>query len=255
MKLKNRFNKYTDEGQLFIKLWNKNYKTGIQRKLADKFSISMASVYRVRKMLKLPDLKQNRKKILKRIVYLYFTKEKSTENIGKIIGYSSANIQYILKKNNFELRDRSYSNIKLYKTRNKDYTPNKLLNKIKEMYYNGHTITNISKTLKIDTGTVSNKLKAMNIKIKKPALTKSNIKCLWCNKPIKCVNASKGARKQKYCSGRCSSKAKDLRKIIRKHKTSRVNYDLLFNELKNTHKDNYNNIIKEIMNVKPCIKK
>jgi len=44
-----RFTQFTKEGQEFIKMWNKGYKDGLQPKLAEKFGISISTVYLTRK--------------------------------------------------------------------------------------------------------------------------------------------------------------------------------------------------------------
>jgi DNA-binding CsgD family transcriptional regulator len=171
-----QFNEYTKEGSEFKKLWMDADRDGIQNKIAERFGISVPTVYRIRKMLKLPDLHgkdhPGRKKLERRVkrLYKWGLKHKgiggiSTIRIAKLLKMSSQNINIILKKQGVKLGPQHVTNPLYFKTRSK-ITPSQLALKIRKMYLEEKkSAAEIARELKLDQGTISTKLKAMNIDI------------------------------------------------------------------------------------------
>jgi hypothetical protein len=164
------FTEFSKEGREFIRLWNAANRDGIQKRLAERFGISVALVYRIRKKLGLPDLHDYKKhpgkrRLYKRIRRLYVNKERSTLQIAKIVRMNDENVRKILLKMNVSLRAQHVTNPAYFRT-GSFLTPAQLLKEIKRLYSDEHLpATHIAKKLKIDEGTVRTKLKALDIKI------------------------------------------------------------------------------------------
>jgi len=256
---KTQFEPYATKGKLFIEMWNNANSNGIQKQIAKHFEISIAQVYRIRKKLNLLDLDDKnhpgRKKLIKRIIKLYLKKDRSSTQIGLIVGLSSQHILNILHKSNIIVRETHINNVSYFATKS-HLTPHKLLIEIKRLYldekYSAHKIAEICG---INQETVRNKLKALNIKIRnnKHKYVKSNDKCQWCNNVMEHIYHNTGARKQLYCNSKCSNFAKDYRRMIKGKRVSinRLNTMELF--LKQSWKDQYNQAKDRILNVTPII--
>ena len=164
-----KFTQFTPEGKEFIKMWNRAYKDGIQPKLAKHFKMSPSTVVRIRRQLKLLKLTDPKHPGIvasnKRIKKLYLKEERSTLQIANIFRMNAQGINKRLQKMGIKLRPQHVINCKYFKTRSK-LSPSQLLEKIKELYIDKElNCKAIGNRLHIDQGTVSNKLKAMNIKV------------------------------------------------------------------------------------------
>ena len=163
------FSEFSRDGREFIRLWMKADRDGIQDKLAERFNMSVALVYRVRKKLGLPDLHDykshpGKRQLCKRIKRLYRTNRSSIQ-IAKILWMSPENVRKILTQLGVTLREAHVTNPAYFKTRS-GMSPAKLLNEIKRLYvYEKQSARQIAKNLGIDQGTVRTKLRAMNIEI------------------------------------------------------------------------------------------
>ena len=164
------FSEHSKEGREFIRLWNAADREGIQKTLSERFGISVATVYRIRKNLSLPDLHDHKnhpgkRKLYKRIRKLYVNKERSTLQIAKIVRMSDENVRKILIRSGITLRPQHVTNPAYFKT-GSSLTPAKLLKEIKRLYNDEKLpARHIAKRLSIGEGTVRNKLKAIGINI------------------------------------------------------------------------------------------
>ena len=166
------FDEGTHLGDKFTTLWNKQVKQhGAQIAMAEKFNISISTVQRIIKRLGLKSIRDpnhpGRKNFVKKIKKLYL-KGYSTTQIARVVRWADGGqgIGIILKNAGVEMNPQHVTNPKFFRTRCLDYTPYQLLKKIKDMYvYDKMTAAEIARKLKIDQGTVSTKLKAMNITI------------------------------------------------------------------------------------------
>jgi len=186
------FTLYTEKGREFIKIWNSAYMDGIQKTIAERFGISIAVVYRIRKKLNLPglhDMKNHpgKRKLCKRIRKLYITKERSSLQIAKIFKMSPENVRNILLKMKVEMKPQHVTNPAYFPTKS-SLTPTQLLKEIKRLYCDENIpARKIALILRIDQGTVRTKLKAMGIPIRhiktfeeKITVTPNyNIKGIW----------------------------------------------------------------------------
>lgn len=253
------FTPYTPEGKQFIEMYNSADKVGIQKRLSQHFSISIPTVYRIRKNLKLPDFHDKKNhpgkiNLMKRIRKLYINKERSTIQIGQILRISSEKVRYMLLKMRVTLRPSHVTNPSYYKTRQTKFTPYQLLQQIRNLYLYEHLpILHISNRLGISEESVRTKLKAMKIhkprKLDYSTLTKAN--CQWCNTLFP-QYISKGPKTQRYCSPRCSNKAKDYRRIIKDRISHEKRIKSMEDSLKNTWKDKFEEIKDKILSVKPA---
>jgi transposase-like protein len=95
-----------------------------------------------------------------------------------------------------------------------------ILKRIKDLHEKGLTVRDIAKELNLDHDAVSRKLKAMGFTVWRSGGKRvpAGYPCAWCGKMMDYVNVSTGSRKQRYCSTKCVSKAKELRKYLRGQK-------------------------------------
>jgi len=255
------YKKHRILGKEFIKMWNESYMDGVQKKIAERFKISIPTIYRIRKELGLKDLHNPEHpgniKMRQRIKGMYH-QGLGTEFIGKVMGMCSQNVQKILHKEGVEMRPQHITNPIFYKTRS-DINPLKLPKMIKKLYLKDKlTQQKIAGKLHINPSTVSTKLKAMGLKIRSNnhQLMKGGYPCQWCGKIMKKVWQNKGLRKQRYCSNtNCSENAKDYRRM-KKHteRYSKVRMDKMENTLKETWGKDYEKAKMRILNANPVSK-
>ena len=253
------FTEYSLKGQEFIRIWNSEWRDGAQVRLAEHYGISIPTVYRIRKKLNLPDLMSTPARIKweRQVVKNYLNKQWSTLRMAKIYKMCSQNINMVLKKHNVELRPQCTVNCAYFKTRQLDYSPARLLKEIKKLYLDENmTVVQTAKKLKIDPGTVTNKLRAMNIEIRinNHRSIIGNYPCQWCGITMDKVWQNKGLRKQKYCNSVCKNKAKDLRRMIGGQRKADTRLEKMLGELKDNWPNQYNVAYDRIMNVEPVIK-
>ena len=248
------------KGKDFIKLWNNSYKDGALKDIANHFKISTCTADKIRRKLKLPllhDWKNHpgKRAFFKRIRKLYVSEERSTEEIARIVGMHSQNINQILRKINVELRPRHITNNLRIPTSNTDMTHNKLLQSIKRMYVDEKiTAENIAKSLGIDPATVRTKLKGMKIPIRhNQTMVKGGYPCRWCNIVMKEVYHNHGPRKQIYCCSSCANKAKDYRRMKKGIRVSINRIKMMEEFLREAWKDKYEEAKALILNAKPVI--
>ncbi len=255
-----RFTQFSKEGMDFIKMWNSADRDGIQDNIADRFGISITLVYRIRKMLNLPNLHDaknhpGKKALYKRIKRLYFCEERSTLQIAKIIRMSDDRINQILKEQDVELRPQHCTNPKYFKTRS-GISPSELLKKIRTMYLDKKmSAKQIAKQLGIDQGTVRTKLKCMRIELrnnkKEYRLKNGGYPCLWCGQIMEKVYINTGIRKQLYCCSSHNNKAKDLRRMIKGKRVSLIRLESFESELKTAWKEKYHEARSRILDAEP----
>ena len=65
---------------------------------------------------------------------------------------------------------------------------------------------------------------------------------------------NKGPRKQKYCNSKCSSKAKDFRRLLKGTKESDARLELMEENLRQVWKEAYPSARERIINVVPISK-
>ena len=253
------FTEYTLKGQEFIRIWNSEWRDGAQVRLAEHFGISVPTIYRIRKKLNLPDLMSTPARIKweRQVVKNYLNKQWSTIRMAEIYKMSSQNINTVLKKHNIELRPQHTVNCAYFKTRQLNYSPARLLKEIKKLYLEENmTVVQTAKKLKIDPGTVTNKLRAMNIEVRinNHRSIIGNYPCQWCGITMDKVWQNKGLRKQKYCNSVCKNKAKDLRRMIRGQRKADTRLEKMLGELKDNWPDQYNMAYDMIMDVEPAVK-
>ena len=253
------FTEFTLEGREFIKLWNKANKDGIQNKLAEKFNISVPTVYRIRKELKLPNLHSKehpgRSKLIRRIKKHYYN-DRSSIWIAKIrsVNLSPESVRKILLDEGVEMHPSHVTNPLYFPFKNNNRGHVALLKEMKELYLNGTTAAAIAKKFNLDQNAVSKKLKLMGIELKQNhRKLKGGYKCLWCGKVMKTVWQNKGPRKQIYCCSQCKSKAKDFRRMHKGQKYSENRMNMMVKFLKKTWGNNYETQAKKIMKVRKCI--
>lgn len=255
---KSKFEEFSPLADEFKKLWLAADRDGIQNDLADHFGVSVATISRIRKKLNLPTLHggdhPGRKALIKRIKKLYW-KGRSSLSIAKIVRLNDQSILNILHKENVPLRDQHVTNPLYFSVKSSKMTTAQAIVKIKKLYWEGLPLYKIAEEVGVDQGTVSNKLKGMGLNTKRKHNNRSlkgGYPCLWCNQVMDTVWQNKGSRKQKYCSGSCKNKAKDLRKLLRGQKNSRSK-ERLIGELRSFHPKNYAIVYYEIINVKPVL--
>ena len=211
------FEDFFPEGRKFKRIYLDSYGDGTLRKLSNEFDMSVSLVGRVRDKFKLPLLHKEdhpgRKKFYKRVKKMYF-KGLSTLRIAKITHFSSQRINQILRQQNVELGPQHVTNALYFKTRSK-ISPSMLIKEIKRLYLDKQlTIAKVAKKLRIDQGTVSNKLKAMGIEIRlnNHRAVKSKRLCFWCGKPLEYVWIRNGPKAQKFHKGKCKNEIKDIKR-------------------------------------------
>jgi len=235
--------------------------------------------------------------IMKRIKRLYARDGRSTIQIGKILkpNLSSQGVNNYLKEMGVKLGPQHCTNVKYFKTRS-GITPTQLLEKIKYLYEDKElNCKTIAKRLHIGQGTVSNKLKAMNIKVVRrwrtterfSILPNLNIIAIYKGlqepyksyhvptasgvvevKPnprgrkVKCYWCGKlynryilGPRKQKYCCSSCKNRAKDLRRMLKDKTPSEVRLNKFISNLKTTWGAQFPQAYKKILKVKNVFEK
>ena len=154
----------------FIRLWNKADRRGIQRRLAEHFGISVATVYTIRKRLGLADLHDAKnhpgtRKHFKRVKRLYVKDERSTIQIAGIVRMSEENVRKILVKQGVEMRPQHVTNPAYFRT-GSSLTPSQLLNEVKRLYVDEKfSARRIAGKLGIDESAVRTKLRALGIRI------------------------------------------------------------------------------------------
>lgn len=244
----------------FTKLWNKSYKDGALKAIAAHFGISTCKADRIRRNLNLPFLHDwknhpGRKAFIKRIKRLYWDDERSTIEIGKIVGMSGQNINHILKKQGVTLRPQHVSSNLRLPTSNMDMTHVQLLKKIREMYvWDKCSAQEIARELKIDPATVRTKLKGMDIKLRHNQRTfKGGYPCQWCAKIMPEVAHNHGPRKQLYCDSTCKNRTKDYRRMKRGIRVSPTRLQAMTDFLKEAWGEKYEEAESRIMSAKPCI--
>ena len=250
------FETISPKGREFIKLWNKSWRDGAQIKLAKHFKMSVPTVYRIRKKLNLPDLFETpARKSWEKRVCSYYHKGYSTLKIAEMYKMCSQNINKVLKEHNVEMKPQHVVNCTWYSTRQLNMSHHQLLIKMKELYCdNKMTVVKTAKELGIDPGTVTNKLRAMDIDIRlnnhKPV--KGGYQCHWCSNIMDRVWQNSGPRKQKYCDSKCSNKAKDLRRMAKQtNPSNRLN--TMLSELKDNWGDEFPLAHKRLFDVKPAV--
>lgn len=252
------FETFTREGREFIRIWNKGYKKGIKKKLAEKFELSIATVYRIRKKLELFDIcsleHPGRKKLIKKIKKMYLWDNVSTLRIAEILRMSSENIRKLLIKEQVPLGPKHVTNALYFPTRS-GIPKSKLIKLIKNRYYDGQTAAEIAGELGIDQSSVCTKLKCMDIDLRQTHRhLKGGYQCQWCGTVMEEVWQNKGIRKQKFCSNRCGNKAKDYRRYVAGKRISKTRKKTLIQFLKKVWGNNYLKQRKILLNVKPCIR-
>jgi len=250
------FEKISPSGKEFIKLWNKGDRDGLQIKLAERFNISISTVYHIRKKLGLPDIHSKehpgRTKLIKRIKKLYYN-ERSTIQIGKILRLSPYSIQKILHKTSIDMKPKYCVNPLYFKIKNYDGPISKLLDQIKNMYeVDKLSAAQIAKNLGIDQSTVSTKLRYMGIKLRQNhnQVLEGGYPCQWCNTIMEKVYQNKGIRKQRYCNSKCSNRAKDYRRMVNGKRGSISRLQEFDNFLKKSWGDDYEKAVKKILSAK-----
>ena len=167
-KIRHEFHPELPKGRRFISIYMKGYGDGLIQKICREFSMAPATAMRLRNLLKLPLIHSNehpgRKRLYRRIKKLYVWKERSTEQIARIVHLSSQRVNQILREQNVDLRPQHVTNCLYFKTRAR-MPHNELLKRIKTMWEEEKTIKFISRKLGIDQSAVSNKLKAMGYDI------------------------------------------------------------------------------------------
>jgi len=212
------FEEQSELGLKFIELWNKQDRDGAQNVMADKFKISIPSVYRIRKKLGLELLHSpehpGKKKLFKRIKRLYYKME-STAAVARAVGMSSQGVNQILVKQGVEIGQPWIKNILLAPPHN-GMTITRFNAALKDMAENqGMNAAQIAKALKADHNSVCRKLTAMGILLNQNhRMADGNYPCEWCGKIMHKVWIVKGKRKQRYCCGPCKSKTKDYRRFM-----------------------------------------
>lgn len=251
------FEEHTENAEEFKSIWLKADRDGVQKVLAKRFNISIATVSRVRKFLGLPclhsDKHPGRVKLIKRVKKMYVIQERSTANIAKVLRMSPQTVNNILRKQGVLLRERKVTNGLYFKFKKSSVSTSQLIVMIKKMYVEGFSVNKIAKELCVDVGAVSRKLKKMGFDTERRSSRKrvmSDRSCLWCNKSLGLVWFDKGKRKQLYCCSSCKNKAKDLRRSIKGFKSVSL-CNSLKSELKSHHKVFFNERFDEIVNVKP----
>jgi DNA-binding MarR family transcriptional regulator len=175
-----RFTEHSQEGREFTKMWNSADRDGIQNELAKHFNISVSTVVRIRRELKLPRLHDaknhpGKRKLYKRIKKMYLNRELSTSYIGKVVKMCDQNVNHILKQQNIELRPQHITNVAYIKT-SSHLTPTKLLTELKKLYCDEKLpAKHIADKLGIDQGTVRAKLKSMGIHVEHRKIIKEQI--------------------------------------------------------------------------------
>jgi DNA-binding CsgD family transcriptional regulator len=259
------FNEFSIEGREFTKIWLSADRDGIQNILAKRFNISISTVYKIRKYLNLPDLHSGehpgRRKFEKRIkrLYLWGLQRKringiSTIRIAKLVKMSSQNVTMILRKHGVALRPQHCVDPLYFKTKSR-MTPSQLIIAIRRMYLDEKkSARRIAHELGLDQATVSTKLKAMEIRLRylrhnKPL--KKGYSCQWCAKIMDAVYLDKGIRRQKFCSHSCSDRAKDYRRMLKSKFPPSKRLSLFNKFLHDVWKEDYDNAVKRLINVKP----
>lgn len=247
------FTEETELGRKFIKMWNSARRDGAQITLAKEFNLSIPTVYRIRKLLKLPDLhKGDHPGIIarnKRMKSLY-ERGYSTIRIASIFRMSSQLVNIVLKKQGIKLGPQHCTNPLFFKVKNSKMAINNLLKEIKDMYeYKHMTAAQIAKHFGIDQGTVSTKLKAMGFQTLRQnhQPVKGGYDCEWCRKYMESVWQNHGPRKQKFCSHNCRNKAKDLRRMVDPARYSHTRMIMFTEFLKNTWGNQFDVAINRIM--------
>lgn len=245
------FNENSDKGELFIKMWNKADRDGIQQRIAEEFGISVASVYRIRKKLGLSSLHSKehpgRSKLIKRIKRLYW-KGKSSVYIGRYFNLSTENVRKILISEKVEMNEQFVTNPLNFPFKNNVIGHQRLLDLLKKEYEEGNTIVNLSKKYNIDQRAISLKLRAMGVKIKtNNRMLPGGYPCKWCAEIMDEVKQNKGLRKQLYCSSKCKNMIRDFKKMHKCQIKKTQRYDDMFVFLKNKWKDKYEEQLNKIL--------
>lgn len=170
-----------------------------------------------------------------------------------MVGLHPETIRNILIQMKITLRPPHITNCLYIPTSHKDSTHHQMLQKIKMMYEDDKiSATKIAEILKIDSSTVRNKLKAMQIPLRQNhgKVMPGGYKCQWCAKVMEFVYHNSGPRKQLYCDSRCGNKAKDYRRMKKNIKFSSTRLVAMESFLKDAWKADYETAVKNIMDVK-----
>lgn len=215
------------------------------RKLVRQSKYDFNVFYRTKKALNIPnfDIAKNRQNLELEIIEKYLIEDLTTIELGEIYGFTSQNINNILRRNNIKIKDR-YSKRRTLKFATKSDLSQEELEKTlyKKYVLEKKSINDIKKEIGLDEGCIANKLRAMKINVK-PSRSKTQIKftCLWCGKVD--FAWTTGGKMQKYCCSSHKNKAKDLRRM---KPTPKAMQSMLL-ELSNTWKEQYADILNKIM--------
>ena len=250
----------SEKGRVFARLWNKSYRDGALKEIADHFGISPCTAHRIRKKLNLADLHDHknhpgRRALLKRIKNLYVKKQRSSIQIAKMTGFSAEMIRKMLFSIGIEIRPQHVTNPLHLPTTNKDFTHHQLLKAIKDEYQKGLSAQKIAAKFRIDPGTVRTKLKAMNIQLRQNhnKVLKGGYPCQWCAAVMDKVYHNRGPRKQLYCCSNCKNKAKDYRRMLRGKRPSQTRLSAMNQALKEAWGKDFDKAAERILDVTPII--
>lgn len=256
-----KFETFSQEGKEFIKLWNKGNRDGLQKEMAEHFGMSVCSVQRIRDKLGLYALHSGkhpgRQKLIKRIKRFYYD-GRSTLQIAKILRMSPQSIQNILHKTSLVMKPQHCVNPLYYSVKNLEgITLPQFLKEIRHHYtYENMSAAQIAKKYGVDQGTISNKLKAMDISLRQNhnQVLEGGYPCQWCATIMDKVYQNKGIRKQKFCGHSCKNKAKDYRRMIKGGRGTASRLQTMEQFLKESWGHTYEKAKADLLNVRKCIK-
>lgn len=208
---------FTPQGKEFIDIWNAQDRDGGLDVVAKHFGMSIPTVYRIRKKLKLAELHSKehpgKRALYKRIKKLYY-EYNSTHRVGMVVGMSSQRVNQILREQNVELGPKHIVSVAGISPKN-GMSVTEFMKSIRELHYEGHTCKSMSLILKVDQSTISKRMKILGLKPKQNHQSiYGGYSCLWCGKIMEHVWIAHGPRQQKFCSGSCKNRAKDYRRYV-----------------------------------------
>lgn len=219
-------------------------KKGDVKRLIERFQIDSNVLIRTRQKYNVPTYEvEGSKKLDAKIIKLYKTNRLSITRIGEKIGMNAETVRRRLLKNNIQMREQNSNDLRFYRTQN-EMDPEQLAGEILERYtVHKQTIKQISIDLKIDQRSISVKLQAQGVEIKRRrSATCQKFTCWWCAEEHDAWTT--GKRAQRYCGISCKSKCKDLKR----GKRTPAGLEKLKQQLKDNWGDKYQEQYNKIMN-------